>query len=325
MRFSGYFTSISDCPPCTVRSDASDVCIKSLRSADSSGTLKNSELLYEVNTFKFPRNAENRLPAGGGISVWRGSTIKGNEIEYSVAVDIQINYYRSTSPASIAVVGFSAQVIPTITKSGAFHPPIWRGGFETLDNPDNGPVDPSYRNCIWTDSGRCGMAAPFFPDQTLELTLQMDNKLTGWLFGRMKDTRASVTPLSSTTSTVVVSGSSINVPSGVSWIPKSEFAISPGLQEMNYDSRVENDSFGPAILWGNSLITQTCLNFPDLGYQVEGSTLQIQHSKELDIFKQVKNGYKLLMWCLPGDSKGWIPLHSGEWNKVPEIKSGSAL
>ncbi len=252
-------------PPCTVRSDASDVCIKSLRSADSSGTLKNSELLYEVNTFKFPRNAENRLPAGGGISVWRGSTIKGNEIEYSVAVDIQINYYRSTSPASIAVVGFSAQVIPTITKSGAFHPPIWRGGFETLDNPNNGPVDPSYRNCIWTDSGRCGMAAPFFPDQTLELTLQMDNKLTGWLFGRMKDTRASVTPLSSTTSTVVVSGSSINVPSGVSWIPKSEFAISPGLQEMNYDSRVENDSFGPAILWGKFSNHPDLFEFPRFG------------------------------------------------------------
>jgi len=255
-------------PPCTAKSDAQDVCIKSLRTADSTGALKDAQLLYEIDTFKFPRDTASRIPAGGGISVWRGSSIKGGTLEYSVAVDIQINYYR-TSPSSptssVYVVGFSAQVLPTTTKNGNFYPLIWRDGFESIDNPKNGEVDQSYRSCIWTDLGRCGMAEPFFADQPIELTMQMDNKLTGWLFGRMKDTRASVTRLSPTTSTLVVSGASINVPSGISWIPKSEFATSPALQEMNYDGRVENDVYGPGIMWGKFSNHPDLFEFPRFG------------------------------------------------------------
>ncbi len=76
-------------PPCTAKSDAQDVCIKSLRTADSTGALKDAQLLYEIDTFKFPRDTASRLPAGGGISVWKGSSIKGGTLEYSVAVDIQ--------------------------------------------------------------------------------------------------------------------------------------------------------------------------------------------------------------------------------------------
>ena len=255
-------------PPCTAKSDTADVCIKSLRTADSTGALKDAQLLYEIDTFKFPRDAANRIPAGGGISVWRGNSIKGSALEYSVAVDIQINYYRkspSTPSSSIAVIGFSAQVLPTTTKNGNFYPIIWRNGFETIDNPNNREVDQSYRDCIWTDLGRCGMAAPFFADQPIELTMQMDNKITGWLFGRMKDTRASVTPLSPTTSTLVVSGSSINVPSGVAWIPKSEFATSPALQEMNYDGRVESDTSGLGLMWGKFSNHPDLFEFPRFG------------------------------------------------------------
>ena len=262
-------------PPCTEKSDKGDVCIKSLRTGDSSGVLKDAELLYEINTFKFPRDTAKRLPAGGGISVWRGASIKGTTLEYSVAVDIQINYYGNSnnSNSPLAIVGFSAQVIPTTVKTGNFYPPIWRAdrfAQETLDNPSNGPVDPTYRDCIWTDAGRCGLPATFFPDQPIELTMQMDNKLTGWLFGRMKETKASTTPLSPTTSTLVVSGNSINVPSGVAWIPKSEFATSPALQEMNYDGRIDQDQYGPGIMWGKPSNHPDLFEFPTFGIQGKG-------------------------------------------------------
>ena len=110
-------------PPCTAKSDVQDVCIKSLRTADSTGTLKDAQLLYEIDTFKFPRDTANRIPAGGGISVWQGSSIKGGTLEYSVAVDIQINYYRSTPSSPTSSRPRSASARPRKRKRAAWTSP----------------------------------------------------------------------------------------------------------------------------------------------------------------------------------------------------------
>jgi hypothetical protein len=229
------------------------------------------------------------LPAGGGISVWRGQTIKGTELDFSVAVDLQINFNakqvgkggsgtigNSPNGYESDVIGFSAQIIPTKVLNGNYYPAKWDAtkwsgnpmGYagERLDNPGNGPED-QYRDCIWHDLGRCGMPETFFGDQPIELVLQMDSQVSGWLFGRMKNVIASSKPLSKTTSLISVSGQSINVPSGVSWIPVGEFKNSLGLKEMNWDNRVDQAS--GQIRWVQPSNHPDLFEFPTFGKPAE--------------------------------------------------------
>ena len=276
-------------PPCAPNAALTDVCIKAVRTGNSAGNFQEAKLQYEINTFKFPQNTQYNLPAGGGISVWRGQTIKGTELDFSVAVDLQINFNAKQAGKGGAgtignspngyesdVIGFSAQIIPTKVLNGNYYPAKWDAtkssgnpmGYagERLDNPGNGPED-QYRECIWHDLGRCAMPETFFGDQPIELVLQMDNQVSGWLFGRMKNIIASSKPLSKTTSLVSVSGESINVPSGVSWIPVNEFKNSLGLKELNWDNRVEKAT--GQIMWSKPSNHPDLFEFPRFGIPPE--------------------------------------------------------
>ena len=206
--------------PCTEKSLPTDVCIKSLKSADSSGAMQNASLLFEANTNKFPKNDTYQTPAGGGISVWRGSSSLGGTLDYSVSVNIGMMYWRDSK--SSAITGYSAQIVPVTIKDEAHEQAF-------INSQDNNWHSP----CVFVDPTRCAMAAPFQADQKMELALQMDNRITGWIFARLKDTVVSSKVLSKTTSLLTIQGSSINVPSGLSTIPLTAIAQSPGLQEVD--------------------------------------------------------------------------------------------
>ena len=247
-------------PPCAANSDATDVCIKNLKTSDSSGAMQNATLKYEADTNKFPKDIKRDLPAGGGSSVWTGASVKGGTLDYAVIIQLDITWRRSDSnPAGQkSITGYSAGVLPVKIKSGNFYPNYFnyenRPGVGEIIVP--GPLIPAgkspsdyYWNCLILDSGRCAYADNFFPDQKIELTLQMDNAVTGWMFGRMKDTKASANPLSKNTTLLTVEGSSINVPEGFAWVPLSAIDGSPGLQEMNWDSRLsKKDQYGNPVM-----------------------------------------------------------------------------
>jgi len=241
-------------PPCPANYDTTDVCIKSLRTADSSGVMQSATLQFEADTNKFSKNTEYQLPAGGGASVWRGANAKGGTLDYAVVVDLQINWYRKVEWAAKnthkLVVGYGAQVIPVKIKNGNYYPIYWKY------NQPNGYISPEpqlpagvagadkdWSDCIIVDAGRCAYADNFYTDQKIELSLQMDNAVTGWMFGRMKDTKVSATPLAKNTTLLTVEGSSINVPFGQAWVPLKEVATgSPALQEFaRFQKIVGND------------------------------------------------------------------------------------
>jgi hypothetical protein len=241
-------------PPCPANYDATDVCIKSLRTADSSGVMQSATLQFEADTNKFSKNTEYQLPAGGGASVWRGANAKGGTLDYAVVVDLQINWYRKVEWAAKnthkLVVGYSAQVIPVKIKSGNYYPIYWSNtqpnGFiypEPQLPAGVAGADKDWKDCIIVDAGRCAYADKFHADQKIELSLQMDNAVTGWMFGRMKDTKVSATPLAKNTTLLTVEGSSINVPFGQAWVPLKEVATgSPALQEFaRFQKIVGND------------------------------------------------------------------------------------
>ena len=346
-------------PPCAPDAALTDVCIKSLRTGDSSGKLQDAKLQYEINTFKFPKNSKFDLPAGGGISVWRGQTIKGTELDFSVAVDLQINFNAIGGKGGTAtignapngyqsdVVGFSAQIIPTKVLTGNYYPAKWDAtkwsgnpmgyAVERLDNPGNGPEDP-YQACLWHDLGRCGMPETFFGDQPIELVLQMDNQVSGWLFGRMKNVIASAKPLSKKTSLVSVSGESINVPSGVSWIPVKEFENSLGLKEMNWDNRIERmeKGTGASIWWNEPSNHPDLFEFPTFGKPAEnGGGIHKPNPKLKDaggylqaVEKWLKTSEVTPTWRFQGmDPSSFWGMDQSQGNKVFEctVKDTSKL
>ena len=49
-------------PPCAPDAALTDVCIKAVRTGDSSGKLQDAKLQYEINTFKFQKNPKYNLP-----------------------------------------------------------------------------------------------------------------------------------------------------------------------------------------------------------------------------------------------------------------------
>jgi hypothetical protein len=264
-------------PPCPAIYDATDVCIKSLKTADSTGTLQNATLQYEAETNKFPKDTKYQLPAGGGGSVWRGASSKGGTLDYAVVVDLQIMWYRNAQPglpdAHKSVVGYSAQVIPVKVKTGNYYPIYWKynqpSGFITSEPQLPAGVttyDPWF-DCVIVDKGRCAMADIFYADQKIELSLQMDNTVTGWMFGRMKDTKVSAIPLSKNSSLLTVEGASINVPFGHAWVPlKAVPTGTPSLQEFARLQKIlGNDITSEYFNWGRPSNHSDLFQFPTTG------------------------------------------------------------
>jgi len=263
-------------PPCPTNYDATDVCIKSLRTADSTGTLQNATLQYEAETNKFPKDTVNQLPAGGGGSIWRGAGSKGGTLDYAVVVDLEINWYRN-QPVGIKnklVVGYSAQVIPVKVKTGNYYPIYWKYN-QPSGNVSAEPQLPAgvtsydqWFDCVIVDKGRCALADNFYADQKIELALQMDNTVTGWMFGRMKDTKVSSIPISKDSTLLTVEGASINVPFGHAWVPIKEIATgSPSLQEFaRLQKLIGNDINSEWFNWSRPS------NHPDLfQFSITGS------------------------------------------------------
>jgi hypothetical protein len=235
-------------PPCAANSLPSDVCVKSLRTADSSGALQPATLEYEAKSNRFAQDNKYSIPGGGGVSVWKGASSTGGTLDYSVAVTMQIAWHRSPQGASgnKVIYGYSAQVIPIKIKTGNYYPATWKSSVKSFsiepDVPAGAAPSDNWFDCIFVDLGRCAMRDTFHPDQKIELSMQMDNAITGWIFGRMKDTQASSVPLAKNTTLLTIEGASINVPNGLAWIPLSAIKDSPGLQEIDWSHTIARDN-----------------------------------------------------------------------------------
>ena len=264
-------------PPCPANYDATDVCIKSLKTADSTGTLQNATLQYEAETNKFPKDTTYQLPAGGGGSVWRGASSKGGTLDYAVVIDLQIMWYRNAQPglpdAHKSVIGYSAQVIPVKIKSGNYYPIYWKYN-QPSGNVSSEPQLPAgvttYDNwfdCVLVDKGRCAMADNFYADQKIELSIQMDNTVAGWMFGRMKDTKVSSIPISKNSTLLTVEGASINVPFGHAWVPIKEIPTGkPSLQEFaRLQKVIGNDITSEWFNWGRPSNHADLFQFSETG------------------------------------------------------------
>ena len=207
-------------PPCTDSSKETDMCIKDLSFMNSAGVLEKAKLLYEIGSPKFAADPIAKTPAGGAISVWQGSAENNSAgaDTYGVRIGIRYNvdYNPQTRDPGIAYVfGFDAEIIPVTIKSGS--------QYQAMDGIPRG----GNSECAWTEVGKCAVRQEFGKANPMSITFQIDNRISGWLSGRMTDTGVIFKKLTATTNVLRVTGSPIDVPLGFADLDAAELAQNP--------------------------------------------------------------------------------------------------
>ena len=214
-------------PPCYSPSDR--FCVEGLEMSIEGSPVVAGKLLRELKTASTPADSASALPRGGSASIWTTPTThQGGSNNYAVVVTG--SYNKSKERSEFEAIRFSASVYPVNLKSGAYCP------YEIYEVVDQfGEANTSSRlvgnncanttfadKCILTEAGTCVVPAEFTPNSRVSLSLRMDNKVTGWLFGRMKDVDMKSTALDSKHNLLRVEATSLNLMSAKAWVTKKE-------------------------------------------------------------------------------------------------------
>lgn len=189
-------------------------CVQGL----SVGTSSNSALAMfskSLEGFTFPANPAAETPAGGTVSVWSATEFPhSGGSDY--AVSAQINWFRSAGRTTyrdltirIAAVQerFEAQsrvTVPYTVENGG------PGGSRVKGRAAN--HNPGKNGCFYVQNQVCAYEQEFSPGARLKLSLKVSNKVTGWLFGRLKDPIVSITSGGPGQSIVEIEAEPVEVP-----------------------------------------------------------------------------------------------------------------
>ncbi len=214
-------------PPCYTPTDR--FCIEGLEMSVEGSPVVPGQLVRELKTAATsPGDPASGLPKGGSASIWTTPTMhQGGANTYAVVVTG--SYYKSKEQSQFGAFRFSASVYPVNLNPGAYC------GFEMYEVIDqfgeqnfssrmvgNNCANQFADHCILTESGTCVVPAEYAPNSRVALSLRMDNKVTGWLFGRMKDVDMKSTALDSKNNLLRVEATSLNLMSAKAWVTKKE-------------------------------------------------------------------------------------------------------
>lgn len=261
-------------PPCY--SDADRVCVEALEVGAEGSPLEKTILDHELTTNKTPSDTRLGLPAGGSASIWTAPSLvhQGQARSYAVIVSAGYNLDRKAPTASqkFEAIRFEAKVVPVNIKTGSYC------GFEIYEIPHDdyfGEANtssrmvgencqhPAYKECILTETGSCAAPAEFLPNTRVALTLRMDSKVTGWLFGRMQDVNVAISALDKNNNKLRVEATSVNLLSGTAWVAKKDLSNFPTLYSymkkhwFSGDGKFEDALNAPGSQWGDLVPTGT--------------------------------------------------------------------
>jgi hypothetical protein len=194
--------------------EAIENCIKSLEFVKSDGTVVKAKFLryFKGKTFKGPE--ELGMPGGSRPSLWEapGVTNGGGTEQYVVNTIVIWNYLKGLA----TVEAFNASVFAVKGKTDArftepkiYVGPAAYGVYASVTDSGEITYDGS---CVATEVGFCAERTDFAPNTRIKLTLQLSNKVTGWLHGRIAKPDISVTPLNNLYNTLSVEADTVDVP-----------------------------------------------------------------------------------------------------------------
>jgi len=204
--------------PCLTDSDRA--CLDSIDATNSKNVLEKLTFFGEstsqkIPSYKFKTGVGTEMvdiPAGGGLSVWKSSELNPDGSERFYAGHILLRYMstcpRSTpkTPCSIGLSDFKGTVYPVSVKPGT-------GCRE------------------FALEGKCVDSLNFKGAERIAVSLRMDQKLTGWIFGRMQNADFSVTPIDAKYNKIRIEGDVTLVPELIASIAKSEIVKDPVLEK----------------------------------------------------------------------------------------------
>ena len=194
--------------------DAIENCIKSLEFVRSDGTIVKAKFVryFKGKTFKGPE--ELGMPGGSRPSLWEapGVTNSGGTDQYVVNTIVNWSYFKG----SASIINFNASVyaIKGKTDAGFTEPKIYVGPaaygvFASVTDSGEITYDGS---CVATEVGFCAERTDFAPATRIKLTLQLSNKVTGWLHGRIAKPDITVAPINNLYNTLSVEADTVDVP-----------------------------------------------------------------------------------------------------------------
>ncbi len=201
-------------------------CIKTLEFVKSNGEIvkANFTRYFKGKTFKGVN--ELGMPGGARASLWQapGVTNLGGTDEYVVNVRLNWNYFKGVATVS----NFSASVFAVKGKTDSrfkeptiYVGPAAYGVFSSVTESGEISYDGS---CAATEEGFSAERVDFAPGTRIKLDMQLSNKVTGWLHGRIAKPEISVTPLNNLFNSLSVAADTVDVPTMYGQFKKTDMS-----------------------------------------------------------------------------------------------------
>lgn len=197
--------------PCSVA--PSNFCIEGLSIGSQTGaSLTEVKATSEVNTKRVNASTNSGVPGGGAASLWRDSQYG----DFLIISSLKYVKQKSEAPRFSSI---NTKIIPVTVKSD----PAYVSSSLVTSNASESSIPNvqwqtrktttlSQSDCYVVDDGNCFVRRDFKEDTRLKISLTVPSEISGWLFGRMKNTAISLKPVSEKISRLEVTGTSAIAP-----------------------------------------------------------------------------------------------------------------
>ena len=205
-------------PPCSESNTGN--CIENV-SLGSSGTLSEAKLVGLAGGPTIAARADEDLPAGSTPSLWQGA-IGATPLNVAAIFVLKLGY----SNGSFRPYAFDASLIPYSVTSGNY-----TEGTQSVRVLDNGRSAVGFHgdpNCVWQDTGRCGIREDFPKETLAKVSIRLTSKLGGWFRGRLGSPNIQVAKIDAQSNRIEVTGEPAVVPQISVGVKKSDATATIG-------------------------------------------------------------------------------------------------
>lgn len=190
-------------PPCAEAGPAGE-CIERLRVTRPGGAPEEARLTGLANLVQFAANPDRGLPAGSAMSTWSDPASPDGSTGYAIGLGGLIllpagHEFSAGNPVRFQRFGLQ----------------VWRYRYVPASQR------PWY-HCLWTggtNNDQCAIQIPFEDGARLEVSFLVNNAITGWMSGRLRDPDVVVAPAGGGLNRVTVSALPVDVPMVAGSVP----------------------------------------------------------------------------------------------------------
>jgi hypothetical protein len=223
-------------------------CIESFYAIDANGSRINAERPVNYPTsakWDFAGNDAINLPTGGTPTVWTipGINHGGGNDQYMVQA---FTYGGLDKPENTKVTNqkfniynITVNVSPVTLVSGRYSQQVANDYTETPEKTPRGVMHPSideWRYCAMVGDGNCQKRQAFPENTRFGVKIRLQEKIAGWLHGRIYNPDATITTSANNSQTIEVNALPIRVPIVGEWFRWSE--LTPEIQKYVLDGKV---------------------------------------------------------------------------------------